>query len=444
MAIVNQTLMAELAVEYNLGADILSKGNRKVEKLLSADKMSGDTVNVPIMDSGIVYDNLDISALKGKLRVRRGSVPVTVRPIGTAAEATAEELTLCIQRPDLMKKRVANLQDETNTRAFRALLAPSQAFVATAGQTGDAQDRAYRNACYDAEASTTSSKYGGATYGIVHPQTWNRLVPSLQKDYGPNSSRGNKLYQNELGDFLGFRWTKSMQTGVITGVEQNFLAFDIGANGKPINPIGQASATETEIGALSQPVVLALADGEGNVIEYVKNVDALGKPTGIKKTVHFIFKGTHWELATPLFFEGPRKNCHLNAYHPYVPTTEDASAGQTYDTEDLRNGNYALVAGSSYVHLVALDVLTKDKTYLQPAVMWKEPDFLVAVKGIVKQAGPESYTIPTEFSEKGILPLRGSMFTDPWTDMTLFRADAMMGFGVYQGVSVSSIYLPLD
>ena len=75
--------------------------------------------------------------------------------------------------------------------------------------------------------------------------------------------------------------------------------------------------------------------------------------------------------------------------------------------------------------------------------MWKEPDFLIAVKGIQKQAGPESYTIPTEFSEKGILPLRGSMFTDPWTDITLFRADALMGFGLYQGVSVSSIYLPV-
>jgi hypothetical protein len=110
--------MAELAYEFNLGADILSKGNRKVEKLLSADKCSGDTVNVDIMDNGIVYDNLDISNLKGKLAVRRGMVPVRVTPVGTAAEASAEQLTLAIKNPQIMAKRVANLQDEVNKRAF--------------------------------------------------------------------------------------------------------------------------------------------------------------------------------------------------------------------------------------------------------------------------------------------------------------------------------------
>ena len=116
----------------------------------------------------------------------------------------------------------------------------------------------------------------------------------------------------------------------------------------------------------------------------------------------------------------------------------------TYDP-NRANSNRAMNLGAlgGSFSVVPADVLTENQVYLQPLVMWKEPDFLIAVKGIQKQAGPESYTIPTEFSEKGILPLRGSMFTDPWTDITLFRADALMGFGLYQGVSVSSIYLPV-
>ena len=117
-AVVNQTLMAEMAVEFNLGTDILSKGQRKIESTLSAAKCSGDTVNVPITDSGIVYDNLDITSLKGKLAARRAFVPVKVKPIGTAAEATSEELTLAIRDRQIMAKRIANLQDETNRRAF--------------------------------------------------------------------------------------------------------------------------------------------------------------------------------------------------------------------------------------------------------------------------------------------------------------------------------------
>ena len=55
--IVNAQLMARLATKFNLGADILSKGNRTVEKMLGADKMSGDTVSVTITDSGKIYKN---------------------------------------------------------------------------------------------------------------------------------------------------------------------------------------------------------------------------------------------------------------------------------------------------------------------------------------------------------------------------------------------------
>ena len=182
--IVNAQLMARLATKFNLGADILSKGNRTVEKMLGADKMSGDTVSVTITDSGKIYKNsLDLTRRKGTLAVQRATVPLRVRPIGSAAEASVGELTLAIQNPEIMAKRVANLQDEVNKIAFRALLGGAQPFVAKAGLTGANRDQAYRQAAFDAEVYTTSSKFSGATYGIAHPQTWNRVVPSLMGNY---------------------------------------------------------------------------------------------------------------------------------------------------------------------------------------------------------------------------------------------------------------------
>jgi hypothetical protein len=56
----------------------------------------------------------------------------------------------------------------------------------------------------------------------------------------------------------------------------------------------------------------------------------------------------------------------------------------------------------------------------------------------------DSLTIPTDYSDRGILPLRGTYWTDPYSSLSLFRVDALMGFGMYQGVSGASIYIPID
>ena len=87
-------------------------------------------------------------------------------------------------------------------------------------------------------------------------------------------------------------------------------------------------------------------------------------------------------------------------------------------------------------------MLTDGFTYLAPMAMFHEQDFLVAVKGIEKMSSADSFTIPTEFRDKGILPLRGTYWTDPYTSLGLFRVDALMGFGMYQGVSGACIYIP--
>ena len=79
-ALVTAKLMADVAMEFNIGADLLSKSNRSIDKYLGAEKKSGDTVYVPIMDSGEVFDNLDLTnpQAAGKLAPDRDEVPVTV------------------------------------------------------------------------------------------------------------------------------------------------------------------------------------------------------------------------------------------------------------------------------------------------------------------------------------------------------------------------------
>lgn len=462
--IVNEQLMARLATKFNLGVDILAKGNRTVEKMLGADKMSGDTVRVTIMDTGKVYKNsLDINSLKGSLAVKRGSVPVTVRPIGTAAEASIGELTLAIQNPDIMAKRVANLQDEVNKMAFRCLLGGSQPFVATAGLNGPDRDQAYRQAAFDAEAYTTTSKFAGSTFGIAHPQTWNRVVPSLMGNYGGNDRIGKDLYENELGDFLGFRWTKGMDTMRIlgSGVASSVATIVVGMNGQ-ITPIASiAGYVNPEDGEIC-PEPLYLTDNQGTPVK-IQCVDALGKPTGEQKAIFLKYSAAQngWILAQPLFFRGPRKNAHNMEYeaalatyevddngkpmtdnHGFGPNGTDPDAFEWYPDE-----NWNLVRGTSAPSTFTCktaNVLTTGKTYLAPMVMWKEPDFLIAVKGIEKMAGADSFTIPTEFSDKGIMPWRGTYWTDPYSSLSLFRVDALMGFGVYQGASMASVFIPID
>lgn len=456
--IVNAQLMARFATKFNLGADILGKGNRTVEKMLGADKMSGDTVSVTIMDSGKIFKNsLDLTGQKGTLAVQRASVPVSVKPIGTAAEASVGELTLAMTQPEIMGKRVANLQNEINKMAYRCLLGGSQPFVATAGLSGTARDQAYREAAFDAEAFTNTSKFSGNTFGIAHPQTWNRVVPSLMGNFGANDKIGKDLYANELGDFLGFRWTRGMDTMRITGAATGVANITIGTNGQLVAPIATiAGAVGTENGEIC-PLPIPLVDANGDVVECV---DALGKPTGVQKMVFFKWDSVQsgWVLALPLFLRGPRKNAHSKEYEAQVAQFEagvldkHGFIDQDFEWHPDQNWNAIRGQGAPAQFVLtnlnaltsAVDVLTVGKTYLAPLVMWKEPDFLVAVKGIEKMSGADSFTIPTDFSDRGIMPWRGTYWTDPYSSLSLFRVDALFGFGVYQGCSMASVFIPID
>lgn len=479
MAIVNQQLMANLAVEFNVGADILSKGNRTIESKLGASNMSGDTVSVTITDSGKVFRNsLDLAGLRGTLSINRGSVPVRVSPIGIAAEASEGELTLAIEKPEIMKKRVANLQDEVNRQAYRGILGSTQPYVAAAGFTGDAKDRAYREACFDAEAHVQTSKLGGQIFGLAHPQAWNRVVASLQANFAPNQKVGKDLYENELGDFMGYRFTKGVDTLRVTAEDLTAAAeltnakITVGLDGQitamnltTLN--GHAGDSEGEIFPMPVYITDATAAADGNKYP-VQCVDALGKPTGVPKAIFFKWhfdtwtmtpgygwQGTsgHWELAQPLFLAGPRKNAHSVAYEEFIATgnlvlDEHGYIQPDFDwygTQQWNRPKDSSLTVTTQLDFTISNVLTPTKNYLAPLVMYHESDFLIAVKGIEKMGGStDSFTIPTDFKDKGIIPWRGTYWTDPYTSLSLFRVDGLMGFGMYQGVSGASVFLPID
>src|SRR5574344_1211188 len=403
-ALVTAKLMADVAMEFNIGADLLSKSNRSIDKYLGAEKKSGDTVYVPIMDSGEVFDNLDLTnpQAAGKLAPDRDEVPVTVSPLVTAAQGSQEDLTLAI------------------TRAYQTLVGGSQAFIA-----GEISNDVFRRTAFDAEANTVSSKLGGDTFGVTHPFTWNRLVTTLQANYAPNDKVGGALFRNELGDFMGFKWSKSSLqptiTAAATEVPSAVTSITSGSSnfvGTAPTTVGGVAPASLENGTyFSQPFTLS----------GVYNVDALGSKTNDLKTFYLTLvkssAGSVWSFAVPPGFaygQG-RLNCWIDGYTNNIA---EATGIDTNVTPTAR--------------------LTAGHQYMTPAVIYKQNDFLVAVKGLEKFYGCDSFTIPTVYREKGILPLRGTAWTDPVKAATLFRIDVLLGMNVYTGLSVSSIYLPLN
>jgi len=411
--IVNAKLMANYAVAFNIGADILNKGNRAIDKHLGADKKSGDTVYVPIMDSGEVYENMDLTGLD--LAVQRDEVPVQVSSLTTAATVSIEDLTLAIDNPEIMAKRVVKLADKANVRAYRTLEETSQAFVVPniVGQKPSPDDIRYTS--FDAEAYTTGSKLGGETYGVTHPSTFNRMVASLAANFAPNDKLGKELYANELGDFMGFRWSKGsvMQIIEAQGEDQQFAGTMSLTNGSDIWNWQGGPANRYD-GQITEPFTI---DG-------IYTCDAIGLKGAYLKTFRARWSAVNqdWILTSPVWFTGARQNAwteSINGKTASVPPPNTVSFDSTTPQ------------------------LTKAMRYYAPAVIWKEADFLVAVKGLEKFYGCDSFTVPTQFKERGILPLRGTVFTDPVKAGTIFRVDVLMGTQMYQGVSNSSIYIPV-
>lgn len=442
--IVNARVLANLAVQFNIGADILAKGNRFIESKLGAENMSGDTVMVPIVDGGNVFDQLDLS--NEDLSVKRDAVPVKVRPLATAASLSQEDLTLSIKQPEVMGKRVANMALEASNRAVKCLTANAlNAFViSTADITANDGTRGFvgRNKLYDLFALCEGSKLAGETYGVLHPMVWSKLIAMFQGNYAPADKVGGDLYKNELGELAGIKWSKTNLLKLITGMtisesisldfQPTQVGYDVQApdavpttnpsfSATIANPGNFFPATGNKVGDLSLP--FTMADGDGNA---VNSTDIFGNDTGHAAVFHLVATAvsagavTAAVFAAPFFFEGARKNVTCAGYVPYDAATPGTTA---------------------QISLTATGLLSNGVSYLPPALVWKRDDFLVAVKGLEKYFGCDSMTIPTTYRDKNILPLRGWAWTDPEKAKTLFRVDVLMGMAAYTRTSMNALYI---
>lgn len=442
--IVNARVLANLAVQFNIGADILAKGNRFIESKLGAENMSGDTVMVPIVDGGNVFDQLDLS--NEDLSVKRDAVPVKVRPLATAAALSQEDLTLSIKQPEVMGKRVANMALEASNRAVKCLTANAlNAFViSTSDITANDGTRGFvgRNKLYDLFALCEGSKLAGETYGVLHPMVWSKLIAMFQGNYAPADKVGGDLYKNELGELAGIKWSKTNLLKLITGMtisesisldfQPTQVGYDVQApdsvpttnpsfTATIANPGNFFPATGNKVGDLSLP--FTMADGDGND---VNSTDIFGNDTGHAAVFHLVATAvsggavTAAAFAAPFFFEGARKNVTCEGYVPYDAATPGTTAQIT---------------------LTATNLLSNGVSYLPPALVWKRDDFLVAVKGLEKFFGCDSMTIPTTYRDKNILPLRGWAWTDPEKAKTLFRVDVLMGMAAYTRTSMNALYI---
>ncbi len=456
--VVNARLMSEVAIQFNIGADIFGKGNRTIESKLGSENMSGDTVMVPVYGGGNTYRNLDLSQVNPEeLAVKRDAVPVRVGPYTTAATVTQEDLTLSLKSPEFLAKRVAQMALEVQMDACKCLergalnsTVIDKTDIISAG--GEECAFAARNKVYDLKALCEASKFAGEIYGVIHPMVWSKLVAIFQGKYAPHPGIGQDLYKNELGELAGINWSKTQLLKNIIAVDVTgdaAVGFDFSALfASYLNGAGDAQnieapmsvpgvmmfpaatgitvanyfpATGNKVGDLSQPFYLK----DGND-EFVCSTDIFGNTTGVPATFRLrataVTAGavTAAVLAAPFFFEGPRQNVYHSAYTPFDPN--DATSAQ--------------ISGLS-----AVNVLTTGNTYLQPALVWKKDDFLIAAKGLEKYYGSDSLTVPTKYSDKGYLPIRGWCFTLPLKSQTVFRTDVLLGMEPFLRVSMNALYI---
>lgn len=427
--IVTSKIMASVALEFNIGADLLGKANHRVDAHLGSDEMSGDTVYVPINNTGEVFDDLDLTApnTEGRLEAKRNQIAVSVSPLVTAGTVGYEDLTLSIKEPEIMGRRSAKMADEANRRAYQCILGGSQAYVAESATAA-----AYTQAAYDAEANTTTSGLSGTTYGIAHKLTCNRLAAALQTPFGANSDIGSKLYRNELGNMMGMTWTKGNSSPTVTAADTavpsaitGMVSGDKTFSGTAPTTIDGMTTTAIPKGTYkSQPFTLA----------GVYNVTALGTKTNDLKTWTLSFTKTTaagvapaatdtWTFSTiPVYsHDAAGMNCYI------VGISDDITKIDT-----------------TYAPTSITPILTAGKTYMSPILMYKKDDFLVALKGLASLPGTDSFTIPTLYRSKGILPLRGSCDSSILTGKTVFRIDVLLGMGLYTGLSCSSAWFPMS
>ena len=432
MAIVNAKLLSQVATSLDIGCDVLHFGNRKLEKQLSAENMSGDTVYVTEADGGKIIDgSLNTEAAgEGDKAVARSETPITVAPIVGTYQLSQEQLDLMIKESEFADKMVARMVDKVNGKAADCIASGCRAVVVEKDSSTSAiKTDDLVAAFFDSLASIEASKIKGKIYGLGNSLTLNAMARGLAQGTAGIGiqSHGGELWQRNLANFGGLDWSKSGILGTVTQSASVNGIDQVTGYSKVVDPCGSGFYVIDKVTIhLSSSVTLAAGDAVTPItVAGWCMTDALGNSTGI-----------------PLSLEGTVDAAVTSSQSVVVKLSRPIHAAAL---DPLRNGyvpGFVNEGGEpSGLTLVAVSVLSADKTYYKPVLMWNENDFYVAVKGLSPMKASDSATIPGGFTDKGILPLRGTAWTEHATSQLNVRFDCMYGFMMKRGIAGVKVYI---
>ena len=423
MGIVNAELLARVADSIDIGCDVLHFGNRQIEKSLGAENMSGDTVYITEADGGAEFDGIDCSGSIGSCGVSRARLPLQVGVKGCIYELSQAQRDLMVKDGEFADKMMARFIDGRNAEAYGCI---SGACTASAVDktSGVIKSDDIVNAFYDALAGIEASKIKGKVFGIGNGLSLNAMTKGLAQGTGIGMyNKGNELWKRGLANFAGMDWSKSGVLGRVQDTIQptKLTAYTVAddanfagnVSGSAFKVITHVTLTGTAGGAVGDAVQPFLVEGWDLC-------DVLGNDTGLQISLEgtvSAVSGTSYtvKLANPVRFQAldPFRNVYGS-----INTSSTAS-----------------------LNVDVTPVLTGGKTYLNPVLLSSDDEFYVAVKGLEAMKAKDSATVPSGFGDKGILPIRGTAWSDPKTSVTYARFDAMFGYMMKRGIASRKIYI---
>ena len=408
--IVSAKLLMQYAKALDIGCDVLKFGNRTVEKQLAAENMSGDTVYATIADGGYVQQgdlDLENAINNGEGKVKREQVPLTVKPITGYYNLTQGDVDLLIKDSEFADRVVARMCDSVNSAAEDCITKKGTKAYAINAATDIVP------MFFDALAVIEQSKIKGSVKGMGNAIALRHLASGLSGTSIGVHASANALWSGDIKNFAGLQFSKDGAVGLVKGTSFNTVnVASISADGLHIT-FSAAPVTGYADGTQTTPFTVGTGAHQVNLL------DDLGNDTGVAAsfTAHYVAaedtagSGKTWVLDRPYFAMAtdPRKWC----------TDISATAANNAVT----------------------GVLTANADYYKPVLLWNENDFLVGVKGLQPLKGQDSATVPTGFSEKGILPIRGTAWGNPVKSCHNVRFDAMFGFNMYKGITGASMYI---
>lgn len=454
--VISAEVLSKYAISFQIGADIMKLANRKFEKDFSADNMIGDNTSYFVMsDGGEVLENgLDLTAgassraathVDGDANLRRvKGKTVTLKSLTMRYTMNQEDLDLLIKEEEYGSKMTARAVELVNARAYNTILGGCNAIVANKGANATATAQNILQAFIDAQAYLEASKMEGQLCGMA--SLWNDKAISQAYALSGISNGGSIFKASQATGldagkgFLGFSWAKATagQNTKIVGLNYG-TAKTVSAFTSHLEDDGSIVVTGC---TLSDAQSGWAANGHVDspfTISGIECVDELGNSTGVLKT----FTGTATST-TAITFDVPLR-FNIGSYDASGNVTSrnvDPLANGTLPTGVTVGSNGALTIADSGAAVDVRGVLTASSSYYKPCLLWKKEEFLAAFKGLMPMKGADSKTIPSRFGgEKGVLPWRGTAWTDEEASVHKVRFDVYYGFGILKGIGMQAIYI---